>query len=364
MDEFGMLSIVLLLGSIQGLILTFLLLGVKKENKSANRFLALFLFLISVTMIGRLLLQTSIFENYPSFLALPDAIIFLYGPLMYFHLKKLLLKSRVSNIQLLICFTPVCLFALSQIPLMLSPDHSLHIFWRKYTRFRYIILEGSAIAHNIYFFILQVKLLFNYQKTSNNNFSFRQHPHYLWILYRFVGLALLMWLIAYFSWVFRLPYFMGINAYLVVWIVLPMITYLIGYFAMKNPDFYKVTITKRNQYKKVIPDKEKEIILEAIIDAMENKKWYKNPEFSLSYLSENLNIDRNKLSQLINNEFNKNFNDWTNTYRIMDSKAALLNSDLSIKEVFYDVGFNSKSAFNKAFKKNVGKTPSEFRIDP
>ena len=94
-----MLSIVLLLGSIQGLILTFLLLGIKKENKSANRFLALFLFLISVTMIGRLLLQTSIFENFPSFLALPDAIIFLYGPLMYFHLKKLLLKSRVSNIQ-------------------------------------------------------------------------------------------------------------------------------------------------------------------------------------------------------------------------------------------------------------------------
>ena len=85
---------------------------------------------------------------------------------------------------------------------------------------------------------------------------------------------------------------------------------------MKNPDFYKVSITKGNQYKKVIPDKEKEIILTAIIDAMENKKWYKNPEFSLSYLAEHLKTDRNKLSQLINNEFNKNFNDWTNTYRL------------------------------------------------
>ena len=34
---------------------------------------------------------------------------------------------------------------------------------------------------------------------------------------------------------------------------------------------------------------------------------------------------------------------------------------MTILEILYDVGFNSKSAFNNAFKKNTGMTPSEFK---
>ncbi len=97
---------------------------------------------------------------------------------------------------------------------------------------------------------------------------------------------------------------------------------------------------------------------------MENDKPYLNPSLSLTGLANDLSIPHRELSQIINEEFGQHFYDFLNRYRVDESKRILkdpVNSKNTILEICYSVGFNSKSAFNTAFKKHTGITPTEFK---
>ena len=363
MNDLGLFVVIIAMGAFQGFILSAILILIKDRNKAANTFLALFLFLISLTMVGRLLRELSFFEKYPNFLALPDAIIFLYGPLMYIYLRKLFVFSKLEKKNLVLLFTPALLFIISEIPLLFDENHRLRILWTKHTTLRFIFIEGSAIIHNIYFLILQIRLFSTYKKISDNNFSYKQYPAHLRFLYLLTGVTLFIWLLSYLSWVFGYYNVLSVIGYRIIWLILPFISYTMGYFAMKDSNFYKISIPSINSGKKKFSNSEKKELLMQLADVMTNKKLYKRSDFSLTLLSNTLSLDRNKLSQLINEEFKKNFNDWTNDYRINNAKILLTESDLSIKEIYYEVGFNSKSAFNRAFKNKLNTTPSEYRIE-
>ncbi len=101
--------------------------------------------------------------------------------------------------------------------------------------------------------------------------------------------------------------------------------------------------------------------LEALLNT---EKPFLNPQVSLTDLSENLSVSTKHLSQVINQSFNKNFFDFINTYRIQEAQQILKESKdvkLTVLEAMYQAGFNSKSSFNTAFKKETGQTPTEFR---
>lgn len=101
--------------------------------------------------------------------------------------------------------------------------------------------------------------------------------------------------------------------------------------------------------------------LTAIVNYVANAQAYKNSYLNRETVSTFTGIREEKVSEIVNGVFKKNFNDWINDYRIEEAQDLLLHSDLSIKEICFEVGFNSKSAFNTAFKKRLKLTPSEFR---
>jgi AraC-like DNA-binding protein len=70
------------------------------------------------------------------------------------------------------------------------------------------------------------------------------------------------------------------------------------------------------------------------------------------------------VSKLIHERFGKSFTDLVNEYRVREFVIRAGSGDYSAHSILgiaFDVGFSSKSAFNNAFKKITGKTPSEFR---
>jgi AraC-like DNA-binding protein len=101
--------------------------------------------------------------------------------------------------------------------------------------------------------------------------------------------------------------------------------------------------------------------LDLILSYVFKEKEYKNPDLSRDVISKATGISNHRISEITNIEFKKNFNDWVNDYRIEEAILHLTNSKLSIKEICFEVGFNSKSAFNNAFKKRLHMTPTEYQ---
>ena len=91
---------------------------------------------------------------------------------------------------------------------------------------------------------------------------------------------------------------------------------------------------------------------------------YINPELSLEMIAEELQTNTTYLSQVINEEFQQNFYQLINLHRVNQAKRLLDSPEsrkFTIESIANKCGFKSKSSFNSSFKKNTGKTPSEYR---
>jgi AraC-like DNA-binding protein len=96
---------------------------------------------------------------------------------------------------------------------------------------------------------------------------------------------------------------------------------------------------------------------------LEEQNIYRDDSVSLNSLAEQLEISARQLSKLINEKLDRNFYDLINYYRVEEAKRLLVDekNQRSIIEIAFYVGFNSKSSFNQAFKKQTDMTPSQFR---
>ncbi|MDT0650667.1 helix-turn-helix domain-containing protein [Autumnicola edwardsiae] len=104
--------------------------------------------------------------------------------------------------------------------------------------------------------------------------------------------------------------------------------------------------------------------IQQLIYYMETEKPYFNPSLSIRNLADQMEMNSRELSILINQKLNQHFFDFINEYRIKEAMKILANpakEQETVLEILYEVGFNSKSSFNTAFKKHTGKTPTEFR---
>ncbi len=94
---------------------------------------------------------------------------------------------------------------------------------------------------------------------------------------------------------------------------------------------------------------------------VEEEQYYLLSSASLKDLSARLNTNANYLSKIINAGTGVNFNDFINQYRVTESEKRLLDENyahLTIEAIGNSVGFKSRSAFYKAFKKYKNTSPS------
>jgi len=98
---------------------------------------------------------------------------------------------------------------------------------------------------------------------------------------------------------------------------------------------------------------------------MIDQKLFLDASLTMYDLSKHLNMPVRELSLLINHDLNQHFFDFINGYRIRQAMEILKDPDkkeYTVLEILYDVGFNSKSSFNTAFKKHTHITPTEYRL--
>lgn len=104
--------------------------------------------------------------------------------------------------------------------------------------------------------------------------------------------------------------------------------------------------------------------VEKIQAYMKTEEPFLDASLTLQKLARQVEVPSRELSELINQQIGKHFFDFVNEYRIEKAKKLLKDTSknkLTVLEILYEVGFNSKSSFNTAFKKHVGVTPTQFR---
>ncbi|MHA4846590.1 helix-turn-helix domain-containing protein [Flavitalea antarctica] len=96
---------------------------------------------------------------------------------------------------------------------------------------------------------------------------------------------------------------------------------------------------------------------------MNEQRLFLNPELTLSDLAAKLDLPPKKVSHIINQVFFMNFNDFVNQYRVKEVTAKFMAGEHSLQTLLgiaFDCGFNSKSTFNRAFKKHTQLTPKKY----
>lgn len=91
-------------------------------------------------------------------------------------------------------------------------------------------------------------------------------------------------------------------------------------------------------------------------------KLFEDDELSLEKLSARLSVKRHQLSELLNTRFSSSFYDYVNRHRVREAERLILaDPQKRILDISLAVGFNTKSTFNKEFKRLTGRTPSDAR---
>jgi len=102
-------------------------------------------------------------------------------------------------------------------------------------------------------------------------------------------------------------------------------------------------------------------VKDQLLDSLNIDKIYLDNTLTLSKLAKKINVDRYSLSQVINQELNKNFYELINDYRITEAvKIVKENNNKQVVDLIYECGFNNKVSFYKAFKQRMHMTPKDF----
>ena len=127
--------------------------------------------------------------------------------------------------------------------------------------------------------------------------------------------------------------------------------------AFLPPSKYASSSLNKNSYDEMISE---------ISRIIREKQLYKQFDFNLQLLSDELNSNSGYISQTINHGLGIRFNDYINQFRVEEAKLQLRSSEnnhITIEAISELCGFKSKSTFFRAFKKETGLTPKQFIQD-
>lgn len=338
----------------------------KHGNRKANKLLGFFFLLWAFNFLDGLLLFNGFYLEHPEFALWEESFVFLYGPLLYLY--TLHIGKRNTH------FTWRSFLHL--IPFLISLGINIISFQALPKAIKISIIESILELKQpseVFLFVLIIYVhFFSYilfskkqiRKTVKKLNNFYSNYNISWLNKLLNSVLIILTL----SVVTSILQFYQSKVYFEIG--LPIIIITMGLFVVSfifkglNSPFILLneeTAIKYVGYKLELG--EIEIISKKIINALENDKLYLNSELNLEDLSNEININSRKVSRVINDKLNSSFFDLINYYRIEAAKDIFKkNKDLklTVLEVMYEVGFNSKSSFNTQFKKRTGLTPSEF----
>lgn len=298
-----------------------------------------------------------------------------HGPFLFLYASKKT-SGKSFNFYDLLHFIPLFLWFVFTFDFYsFTTKKQIEVFTHQGKEFKIqnIIRVMITYLSGVIYYILSLLVLIKYHKKIKQNFSDIEKINFNWLLY------VIIW--NFLIWIFilcnqeKIAY--GLISFFIVWI---------GFFGFRQTNIFfekdnridyqmivnpqEVTIENleneidlENKHKnKLLSKEDTKIIEQKLLEYLSIYKPYLNPELTLQQLAENIDVHPNVLSYVINTALGKSFYDLINEYRIEEFINLYQDSydKYTILALALDSGFNSKSAFNRNFKKIKGITPSEF----
>jgi len=309
------------------------------------------------------------------------SLFMLHGLFLYYYILTLVSDKKQFKNKEFLHFIPFILFNLYILIASFFPKTTVKLNIEKLSMdydpplLFLLFLIVTALSGTIYF-LFTIKLFKRLDINIFNNFSNSEDINLNW-LRKLVFIFGIIWTslmtITIIHHVFHM--FSMIFCTDGLFLSLSVFVILIGYFGLKQKvilfsESIIVSLDSSEIQTKYagsrLKDSEAKLYIEKLDKHMASSKPYLNPDLTLLQLASDINITPHMLSQIINDHYKLNFFDYINQFRVQDFKVAIAdpkNKSYSLLGIAFECGFNSKSAFNRIFKKSTGLTPSQFKGD-
>ena len=370
---FCMKLILLLLPIFFALVVSVYLFVVKNKNRLSSKILGVFFLLLCLALFTILFQYIQEFypflRDYFYLVEIPFYFIMLCLPVVvYFYVLSLSetnLSYRNSSFVLPHFFIPLQSLLFNMFPFVVESNPSEIRAAGFLDYYNFFSLKVVFVLLNIYYLIRTLFIYKRHKEHIENVLSFE------------VGISL-RWLLFFLSgYVSFIACFFILNPDSSPYVVyLPMVLLLIYFYFQRDipkadsienynlipsTDSNSIEIEKQHQ---PLSDAKTETLKQQLLEYISNEKVYLRKDLTLYDVANSLNTNSTYVSYVLNNSLKSNFVSFINSYRIEEAKKVLLDKEYdnyTIEAISELVGFNSKSAFNTAFKTRVGVTPSTFK---
>ncbi|WP_300671878.1 AraC family transcriptional regulator [Soonwooa sp.] len=379
MDKYTFQQFVSAIGIFIVILLALFLVTVKTKHKLSNCLLAFFLFTNAVDAIK--FLQDGFPINHINLEAFRWTFVYLFSATFYLYVLSVCytnFRLKAKHLLHLIPFLAFTVFIMWGIIFVNRPAKIKFVnnmgdmpLWQFFLILFEVLFQVYFIASFLVIRKAKTVYLENYANPDISKLDALYKITMLYYVLHFI--VLIRWLVTFiFGW--------G-KVELRDWIVcLDGLAFLFCtcwylFVALNNPDFFRGVNSDLKPIKEVVSEEkpspeineEKNAAIESLKDFMLKNEPYLDSSLTIQNLAEQVKMPVKDLSALINLYMDKHFFDFINEYRIEKAKEILRDpskKDLTILEILYEVGFNSKSSFSTSFKKYTGTTPTDFRKNP
>ncbi len=369
LPKVSVLSFFYFCAALIGLFLVLVINLSKSGSKKTKVFISIFISAHSFFILEFVLYMTKLGLNYPHSYRFSSSMALLFGPSLYFYIKHVLQDYKFRTISLL-HLLPTIILLLFLLPIyVLSSEEKLRIMLEIVSAegndfFIFLVKSISLVLYAV----LIGKMLFSKIKVLHLDSDKKPIKKWAFTLYLIHILYVVTYLI-YGVFAFLVSENISSNLYYILIGIMSTMVLYIGYMAFVQPSIFGNTgLTLASAFnqkyeKSGLTNAFSEELKEQLIKLLTEEEIYKKSGISLALLSEKLNTTKHNTSQIINEHFEMNFFELINKFRIKEA-IRILESDIhgnfNIIDVAYEVGFNNKVTFNKAFKKETSLTPTEY----
>ena len=377
MDKLSLLQGIGRISVFVSLLLAFFLVTVKTKNKLANRLFACFFIFSAIDLSGffidavtRIELNLEIFRSTACLFGMP--LFYLSVLAVCYSDFRLKWKHALHSI-------PFLLVNLVFIPRIYLSNHiERDTFVTILNQMPEIYLIQILIEFQYVFYIVSVFIILKkYKEIYLENYADSSTATYKW-LFQITCVFLIAHSIVALKNVLRYSGFREIFLWtnVLVGAIALLITCWFIMKALNHPELFRGVNSKLQLAKDILPELEektesKNIQDDAISSQISTLKQYMaeeepflDPSLTIQELANQIDIPVRDLSVLINHHMEQHFFDFVNEYRIKKAMGILKDqyrSQVTVLEILYEVGFNSKSSFNTSFKKHTNLTPTAYR---